>query len=125
MVLRLPLWVNIGETTMKTQVAKQSLVLGTLGILATTFAGSAIAPVQAQSKSTWKNAAIAGAAVTGYGLLKKKKTVAIVGAAGTAYAYSRYNSKRKAENRAAENRRVRWYKSRYGKNWRTYYKPGV
>ncbi|RYZ75000.1 MAG: hypothetical protein EOP04_33805 [Proteobacteria bacterium] len=110
---------------MKTQVAKQSLVLGTLTILATTFGASAIAPVQAQSKSTWKNLAIGGAAVTGYGLLKKKKGVAIIGGLGTAYAYSRYNSKNKAEKRAAENRRTRWYKSRYGKNWRTYYKPGV
>jgi len=110
---------------MKTQVAKHSLVIGTLGILATTLGAGAVAPVQAQSKSTWKNIAIGGAAVTGYGLLKKKKSVAIVGALGTAYAYSRYNSKNKAEKRAAENRRTRWYKARYGKNWRTYYKPGV
>jgi hypothetical protein len=51
--------------------------------------------------------------VTGYGLVKKKKTVAVVGGVGTAYAYSRYRKDKKKENAAAENRRARWYKQRY------------
>ena len=110
---------------MKTQVRNKTLVLGTLGVLASTLGGASFNRVEAQSKNTWKNIAIGGAAVTGYGLVKKKKNVAIIGAVGTAYAYSRYNSKRKKEAQAAENRRIRWYKARYGRNWRTYYKRGV
>ena len=102
-------------------VTKKTIALGTLAVMATAFTGPLTTPVQAQSKDTWKKLAIAGGVVTGYGLLKKKKTVAIIGGVGTAYAYTRYRSAAKKK----EARREAWYRSRYGRNWRNYYKAGA
>jgi hypothetical protein len=56
--------------------------------------------------------------------LKKKKTVAIGGAVGTAVAYSQYRKSKKRSKRE-EARRVQWYQQRYGRFWRNYYKPGA
>jgi len=83
-----------------------AMLVSTLGVFS-------ITPAEAGAKGK-RNTAIALGAVTAYGLLKKKKTVAIAGAAGTAYAYSKYRSAKKQENRDAErrarreNRRYRW-----------------
>ena len=115
---------------MKTITKERKMAFGTLAVLAATtigatLSGAAFSPVEAQKSKKWRNFALGGAAVTGYGLIKKKKTVAIVGGVGTAYAYSRYRKDKKRENASAENRRARWYKQRYGRNWRTYYKPGA
>ena len=72
--------------------------------------------------STWKKAAIAGAAVTGYGLVKGKGRVATVGGVATAGSYYMYKKSKKKEN-SKEAKRQAWYKQRYGKNWRNHYRP--
>jgi uncharacterized membrane protein YebE (DUF533 family) len=104
----------------------RKIALGTLGVMtASTLGGLALisAPAQAGSKGRL-NTTLGLGAVTAYGLLKKKKTVAIAGAVGTAVAYSKYNKARKQEKRD-EARRVQWYQNRYGRFWRNYYKPGA
>lgn len=63
-----------------------------------TTLGPALNEAHAGSKGR-RNTAIAGAAVTAYGLLKKKKTLAIAGGLGTLYAYKRYRDAKKAERR--------------------------
>lgn len=115
---------------MKTITKERKMAFGTLAVLAattfgTTLAGATFTPAEAQRSKRSRNVALGAAAVTAYGLVKKKKTVAVVGGLGTLYAYSRYRKNKKRENAAAENRRARWYKQRYGRNWRTYYKPGA
>ncbi len=65
---------------------------------ATMIVGPLVGTAQASSKGR-RNTAIALGAVTAYGLLKKKKTVAIVGGLGTLYAYKRYRDAKKAEQR--------------------------
>jgi hypothetical protein len=110
---------------MKT-ITNRKIALGTLGIMtASTFGGVALNtnPAQASEKGR-RNTTIGLGAVTAYGLLKKKKTVAIGGAVGTAVAYSQYRKSRK-RNKAEEARRINWYKQRYGRFWRNYYKPGA
>jgi chromate transport protein ChrA len=92
-------------------------------MVAVTLLVSSLMPVHASTKGR-RNTTIALGAVTAYGLVKKKKKVAIVGAVGTAYAYSRYRKSKKNDRRRAEARRIHWYKSRYGRSWRNYYKPG-
>lgn len=78
---------------------QKSVAVGTLiALVATTFGGVLATPAQAGSKS-WKNYALGGAAVTGYGLLQHNKGLAIAGGVGTLYAYSRYRSARKREKR--------------------------
>ena len=110
---------------MKTNLKQRGIALGTLGILmATTFGGAALTPAHATKTKTWKTATILGGVVTGYGLLKHKKTATIAGAAATAYSYSRYRSDKKKEDSVEERRRIQWYKSRYGSNWRKYYARG-
>jgi len=107
---------------MKTLATQRTVAFGLLGIFAaTTFGGAAFNVAEAQSKKTWRNLAIAGGVATGYGLLKKKKGVAIIGGLGTAYAYSRYRKSSKKE----KSRRANWYRRRYGRNWRAHYRSGV
>lgn len=76
-----------------------AMVLSTLGVFS-------ITPAHAGSKGR-RNTAIALGAVTAYGLIKKKKKVAIAGAVGTAYAYKRYSNQKKRE------RNRRYYGRRY------------
>ena len=83
-----------------TIMIKQSnrwVALGTLGVLtASTLGGLGITSAEAGSKGR-RNTMYGLGAVTAYGLLKKKKKVAIVGGVGTAVAYSRYRSAKKRE----------------------------
>jgi hypothetical protein len=75
------------------------IALGTLGIMtAGTVGGFGITDAHAGAKGR-RNTTIALGAVTAYGLLKKKKTVAIAGGLGTVYAYSRYRKAKKEEDR--------------------------
>lgn len=96
------------------------IALGTLGAM--TLGGVAVTatPVEAGSK-TWKKVTIGAAAVTGYGLIKKKGKVATIGGVATAGSYLMYRKSKKKE----EARRQAWYRQRYGRNWRNYYKPGA
>ena len=108
---------------MKTLTKQRTVALGTLAAVgAATLGGASFSPVQADSK-TWKKVAIAGAAVTGYGLIKHNGKAQTLGAITTAGAYLKYRSDKKKENKR-EAARIRWYKQRYGKNWRSHYRPG-
>ncbi len=99
------------------------IALGTLGVMSVgTIGGMGITAAEAGSKGR-RNTTIGLGAVTAYGLLKKKKTVAIAGGIGTAIAYSRYRKSKKADSRRNA-RSQQWYKNRYGRNWRSHYRAG-
>ena len=98
----------------------KTVALGTLGVFALTAFGGAMQPAEAAAKGK-RNLAIGLGAVTAYGLVKKNKTVAIVGGVGTALAYRSYKKSAKKE----EQRRIQWYKQRYGSNWRARYNRGT
>jgi hypothetical protein len=105
------------------KITKQrSIALATLGVMTASTLGT-VGVANAGSTGR-RNTTIGLGAVTAYGLLKKNKTVAIAGGLGTAYAYTKYRKARKVEkNREA--RRIEWYKSRYGRNWRNFYQRGA
>ncbi len=104
-----------------TKHGNRIVALGTLGAMAlTTIGGMGVTSVEASPKGK-RNLAIGLGAVTAYGIVKKKKTLAIAGGVGTALAYRSYKKSAKKE----EQRRQAWYKQRYGSNWRTYYKRGT
>ena len=110
---------------MKTNLKQRGIAFGTLAVLtASTLSGAMMTPAHATKTKTWKTAAIISGVVTGYGLLKHKKTATIAGAAATAYSYSRYRSDKKKDNSVEERRRIQWYKNRYGRNWHKYYARG-
>lgn len=74
--------------------------LSTLGVLfATTFGGLGMTPAHAKHSKKYRNFAIAGGAIAGYGLLKKNKTATIVGGLGGLYAYSKYRKAKKQDRR--------------------------
>ena len=98
---------------------KKTVSLALLGVLATSALGGVFAPAaEAKSSSKWKNFAIAGGAVAGYGLLKKNKTATIAGAALGGYSLYRYNKQKKKEKRYSQS----YYQRRYGRNWRSHYR---
>jgi len=104
--------------------SQRTLAIGTLSVLGATISGGfLVAPAQASS-STWKKIAIGGAAATGYGLVKGKGRVATVGGLVTAGSYLKYRSDKKKESRE-EMRRAKYYQQRYGRNWRSHYRPGI
>jgi hypothetical protein len=74
---------------------------------------------QAKKSTLYKYGTIAGAAVTGYGLVKGKGKVATVGALATAGSYYMYKHSKKKEDQRHED----WYRKRYGSNWRHHYTP--
>lgn len=84
------------------------IALATLAVMAgTTLGGLQVA--QAGSKGR-RNTMIGLGAVTVYGLLTGRKTVAIAGGVGTAIAYHNYRAAKKRENRAAAARRAAYYR---------------
>jgi hypothetical protein len=94
---------------MKNLTKQRTLALGTLAVMsATVLGGSVIAPVQAKS-STWKKVAIGGAAVTGYGLLKGNRKLAVIGGLATAGSYYKYKKDKKKESRRYRTRRSTSY----------------
>lgn len=106
---------------MKIKNTNRLVAVGTMGALSVGSMLMTSTPAQADS-STWKKAAIAGAAVTGYGLVKGKGRVSTVGGAATAGSYYMYKRSKKKEQEEA--RRRAWYQQRYGRNWRNHYRPG-
>ncbi len=112
------------------KITKQrTIAFGTLSVLgatmlgATMLGGTLAAPAHAGS-DTWKKVAIGAGAVTGYGLLKGKGRVATIGGLATAGSYLKYRSDKKKEDKA-NLRRQKYYQQRYGRNWRSHYRPGV
>ncbi len=90
------------------------VALSTLGVMLTTtlgatLGGAGLTAAHAKDKK-WRNLAIAGAAVTGYGVLRKKRGLAIAGGVGTAYAYSKYRKAKKSHRRYGYSQR------RYGRS---------
>ena len=72
-----------------------------MGTLSAMTLGSTVAmttPAQADS-DTWKKVAIGAGVVTGYGLLKGKDKVAIIGGVATAGSYYMYRRAKKKEDR--------------------------
>lgn len=106
---------------MKTKKMNRWLTLGALGITMISSVTLMGTPAEAKKSKNWKKATIAGAAVTGYGLVKGKGRVATVGAAATAGSYHMQRKARKDEQKEA--RRRNWYQNHYGRNWRNHY-PG-
>jgi hypothetical protein len=110
---------------MKLKNAKQLAAFGALGAMSFGGLVATSTPASAGS-STWKKAAIAAGAVTGYGLVKGKGKVSTIGAAATAGSYYMYRKSKKKENAKKNDREARrraWYQKRYGKNWRNHYRP--
>ena len=106
---------------MKT-TSQRRIAVATLGVMAASTLGATTA-AHAGSKGRL-NTTLGAGAITAYGLLKGNKTVAIAGALGTAYAYTKYNSAKKAEKRTAQinqRRSAQWYQQRYGRNWRNHF----
>ena len=104
---------------MNTTISKsRAIAIGTLSALA--LGSSALFSTPAQAKSSnWKKAAIGGAAVTGYGLIKGKGRVSTVGAVATAGSYYMYRKSKKKEQRRANlaNRR-RYRRNSYSRRYR-------
>ena len=99
----------------------RTIALSTLSVMSlTALGGLSMQSAEASAKSK-RNLAIGLGAVTAYGLVKKKKTVAIVGGVGTALAYRSYKKSAKKEER----QRQAWYRQRYGRNWRAHYVRGT
>jgi len=92
---------------------------------ATSFGGLGTSMAQASVKGR-RNTTLALAAVTAYGLIKKKKTVAIAGGVGTAIAYHRYRKAKKSRySYGYDARRRAWYQQRYGRNWYSHYRAAL
>jgi hypothetical protein len=109
---------------MKVQTGKW-VAVGVAGVMSAAGLGLfSVTPAEASTKGR-RNTTIGAAAVTAYGLAKKKRGVAVAGAVGTGVAYSRYRSSKKRDRRTAEARRRAWYQQRYGSNWRRHYRPGT
>ncbi len=74
------------------------VALGTLGIMALSSFGGLAPAAHAGSKGR-RNVMYGAAAVTAYGLLTHRRSVAAVGAIGTGIAYHNYRAAKSRENR--------------------------
>jgi hypothetical protein len=85
-----------------------------LAIAAATVMMIALSPITVladdtqNQKNNWRNAAIAGGAVTLYGLVNHQHTTALLGAVGTGIALSQYERKRH-EQSERNSERARYY----------------
>ena len=105
------------------KITKQrGLALATLTVFGATALGGALAPAAHADSKTWKKATIGAAAVTAYGLIKHNGKAQTIGGIATAGSYLKYRSDKKKEN---ERKRRKYYQNRYGRNWRSHYKPGT
>lgn len=95
------------------------------------FAAAIAAPIPASAasasrqkhKNNWRNGAIAGGVVAGYGLLKHNTTATVLGAAGAAYSANRYEQERKHQDERKRARaRYHSHGGDYYRNGRKYYK---
>ena len=92
---------------MKNITRQRTVALGTLGVLSATLLGGALTKPAQASSSTWKKIAIGAGVVTGYGLLKGNKKLALIGGLATAGSYYKYKSdKKKEQNRYRYNYRT-------------------
>ncbi len=80
--------------------------------LTTLLPAAGFADGNQNNKNLFRNLAIGGAAVTGYGLIHHNGTATVLGAAGTAYALSRYEKSRHEQSRARD-RRLYYRRHRY------------
>lgn len=89
------------------------IALGLLGVFLSSTLLFEMPTAQAGSKGR-KNLMIGAAAVTGYGLLKHKRGLAVAGAIGTGIAYHNYRAAKKREKRRryARSRRYRYSRRR-------------
>lgn len=88
-----------------TYTANRWIAISILGVMVLSTCGVfSIHTAHAGTKGR-RNTALALGAVTLYGLLKRKRTVAIAGGIGTAVAYHRYRQAKKRERGLAEARR--------------------
>ena len=94
------------------------------GLLAT-FALSSLTPALASpasrqnNKNQWRNLAVVGAAIAGYGLLEHNQTATLLGAAGAAYSANRYEQDRQSQSQHNNDWRERYHRSydrNYGEN---------
>jgi len=69
---------------------------------------AALADDTQNQKNNWRNGAIAGGAVTLYGLVNHQHTTALLGAVGTGVALSQYERKR--HEQSEQNARARYYR---------------
>jgi len=95
------------------------IALSVLFAMLLTTLGGFVTPAHAGAKGR-RNTTIGLGVLTGIALLKHKKTLAIAGALGTAYAYHRYRKAKKSERRHSR----LWYQRRYGRNWKYHYYHG-
>lgn len=83
-----------------TQKINTRISLALAGVLmASSFGGALVPAAQAKGSTTWRNAAIAGGVVGGYGLLKHNRTAAIAGLGVAGYSLYRRNKAKKNERR--------------------------
>lgn len=88
------------------------VALGTLGVMALSSFG-ALAPAAHAGSKGRRNVMYGAAAVTAYGLLTHRRSVAAVGAIGTGIAYHNYRAAKSRENRQRD--AYLWRRShRYG-----------
>lgn len=91
-----------------------------------TMAVAPAIPAEAQSrhrqktKNDWRNASIAGGALTAAGLLTHNNTLTAVGAAGGLYSLSRYEHDRKSQSREDHERARMYERSSYRRGGHTY-----
>ncbi|RYG63483.1 hypothetical protein EON80_21145 [bacterium] len=87
----------------------RTVALATLTVLSATMLGGAFATPAHAKSDTWKKVAIGAGVVTGYGLLKGNKKVAIIGGLATAGSYYKYKKdKKKEDSRYRYRRSSRW-----------------
>ena len=100
----------------------RNLKLTTLGLLAT-LAATSLTPAlagpdsQQKNKNDWRNLAAVGAAIAGYGLLKGDSTATLLGAAGGAYAASRYETDRQHQSQDSGDNNYGYYGSRDNRHY--------
>ncbi len=93
-----------------TQRIQTKISLALTGVLLASALGGALVPAaQAKGSTTWRNGAIAGGAIAGYGLLKHNRTATIAGAGVAGYSLYRRNKAKKNERRQASYRLHRRY----------------
>lgn len=89
------------------------LAVSMLALPALTLAQYDSAQHRQQTKNEWRNIGVGAAALGLYGLLKGDSSLALAGAAGAAYAGTRYEQDRKSERRL-ENYGYGYYNGGYG-----------
>lgn len=76
-------------------------------------------------KNNWRNGAILGGVVAGYGLLHHNTTATVIGAAGAAYSANRYEQDRKHQSQRSHYRaRYHRYSGSYARGGKKYYTYG-